>query len=365
MAGPSLTLPDGFLSELVAAHREHLAGSTVTWWPSEAQFRAALDAAFWASLKLEEGRVADFTVTLRQSLDADGIAKLADAAPLTSELLHRLACATAPLCSALAVGPIDGRDSEAPLFVLGLDAQVSPVAAVARLEIRGPGSIAIKSANDASLAYLEQEELSLIDLELYGQFYGFDPWRERGTRPEFKRLRRFYDCWTTLRAHRHGGAILVVDDGDLRHLRGGFRLAAPFKRIAQAEEEIYALRKEGHDARWTEVTRRRFAELIGRTTGIDGAAVLDADAALIAFGAKIARLDRPARLERRRPVRGSIYEDFEIEKLGGMRHQSAAAFVALDPKHRAIVASQDGRLSMFVSKEKGHVACLEHADWLL
>jgi hypothetical protein len=71
---------------------------------------------------------------------------------------------------------------------------------------------------------------------------------------------------------------------------------------------------------------------------------------LIAFGAKIGTHPQGSRVERvviTEPIAGSVPEIVHPTQLGGTRHLSAAQFAQDQPDSMALVASQDGRFTIF------------------
>ncbi|HEX8355657.1 MAG TPA: hypothetical protein VF611_22310, partial [Pyrinomonadaceae bacterium] len=83
---------------------------------------------------------------------------------------------------------------------------------------------------------------------------------------------------------------------------------------------------------------------------VDGAAVINRDSELLAFGVKITRSEGAPRVERvtlTEPVVGSAAAVVEPAQLGGTRHLSAAQFIQDQRDALALVASQDGRFTVF------------------
>jgi hypothetical protein len=71
---------------------------------------------------------------------------------------------------------------------------------------------------------------------------------------------------------------------------------------------------------------------------------------LIAFGAKIARRDGHARVDQvtvTEPIEGTMPVVVHPTQLGGTRHLSAVQFVQDQRNALALVASQDGRFTVF------------------
>ena len=85
-------------------------------------------------------------------------------------------------------------------------------------------------------------------------------------------------------------------------------------------------------------------------TAVDGATVLTSDYRLLAFGVKIARRKAWAQLEQvtvTEPIQGGSAAVVPPSQLGGTRHLSAGPFVHDQRDAIALVASQDGRFTIF------------------
>jgi len=111
------------------------------------------------------------------------------------------------------------------------------------------------------------------------------------------------------------------------------------------------MRQESHVARrqWRESVSHAI-ETIGGLTAVDGAAIISDKYELLTFGAKIHRRDGAAQIEQviiTEPVVGSKPSVVHPVQLGGTRHLSAAQFVHDQHDSVALVASQDGRFTVF------------------
>jgi hypothetical protein len=83
---------------------------------------------------------------------------------------------------------------------------------------------------------------------------------------------------------------------------------------------------------------------------VDGATVITDGYEVVAFGAKIVRRDGSPQVTEvimTEPIEGTCAEVVEPSQLGGTRHLSAAQFVRDQPDAVALVASQDGRFTVF------------------
>lgn len=124
--------------------------------------------------------------------------------------------------------------------------------------------------------------------------------------------------------------------------------------------------------------------LIGNLTGIDGAVAMTFDLAGIKFGAKIRGKDPQSSpsefLEKdvfvneegngmdgdKERIKEESADRHDIKKLGGTRHQSAAQFIFDQRDSIAIVASQDGRLSVLTwDKEKEIVSAVRDVEYII
>jgi hypothetical protein len=115
---------------------------------------------------------------------------------------------------------------------------------------------------------------------------------------------------------------------------------------------------------WQEALRRA-VETIAGLTAVDGAALISNQYELLAFGAKITRREGGAQVEQvivTEPVIGSTASIVQPVQLGGTRHLSAAQFVQDQRDSVALVASQDGRFTIFAwspCEEKVHAHRVE------
>ena len=117
----------------------------------------------------------------------------------------------------------------------------------------------------------------------------------------------------------------------------------------QELSQLLAQRDAMVDHEWDEATGRAIDALAG-LTAVDGATLVNDRYDLLAFGAKITRLRGSATVEHvvvTEPVEGSVMERMHPGQLGGTRHFSAAQFVHDQRSAVALVASQDGRFTIF------------------
>jgi hypothetical protein len=123
--------------------------------------------------------------------------------------------------------------------------------------------------------------------------------------------------------------------------------------VDPAFAELAALRREVPEPAlldgWLERVDRA-VEAIAGLTAVDGATLLTSDYEVLAFGAKITRRRGQGTVEQvtvTEPVADDVPRVVHPSSLGGTRHLSAAQFVFDQRDAVALVASQDGRFTVF------------------
>jgi sensor domain DACNV-containing protein len=190
--------------------------------------------------------------------------------------------------------------------------------------------------------------------------------------------RLLMDIANRMRRHGHGGTLLVIPGEDTASiLKASIKplemaLESPVdyirqKLVREEDEELHAYERNvpNYSLPWSFDNE---AQLLAQATAVDGATIITKDFGLIAFGAKIEKASQAV------PVQVLMSEPFEdsrrpapkpLSDLGGTRHQSAAQFVFDQHSAFAIVASQDGRLSVVSwNGTKQIVSVFRHAEYL-
>src|SRR5262249_44829492 len=123
--------------------------------------------------------------------------------------------------------------------------------------------------------------------------------------------------------------------------------------VSPAFAQLAELNRESPDARgrrgWQETVGRVVSSIAGLTAG-DGATVMTTEYEGLAFGVKIARRKGSPQIEQvtmTEPIQGGTPTFAHPTQLGGTRHLSAAQFVHDQRDTVALVASQDGRFTVF------------------
>jgi hypothetical protein len=154
----------------------------------------------------------------------------------------------------------------------------------------------------------------------------------------------------SMRAHGRGGLLLVVPAGS-DEWRESIARPIPYA-VSPPFSELAVLHRDpptGRRRDWQDSLARAVSG-VASLTAVDGAVVLTSDYEVLAFGAKIARRRGSAPIEQvtvTEPIEGAAAALVDPAQLGGTRHLSAAQFVHDQRNAVALVASQDGRFTVF------------------
>ena len=321
--------------------------------PETADIEALIDAAFWASLRREEGVAPTISLALLPQEGAGQAISFAVDLPLHAAALSKVAPAVERPGIHLGVWRRNGE-----LKVWGTTRMIPAFCLV--VEVVASGLLVIKHRNDpfgkfVNVAVLEGDQIKIVDEGFSAtpdcpspvkSLLGIAiPGREAGQVDVLVQLA------ASMRAHRRGGALLVVPAGtDAWHesIIGPMLYAVnpPNRELA---ELIARESEEAESHEWQEDLRRAVGAIAG-LTAVDGATIVNDAYELLAFGTKITRKRGSPQVERvvvTEPVEGSQTEFVSPSHFGGTRHLSAAQFVHDQRDALALVASQDGRFTIF------------------
>lgn len=174
---------------------------------------------------------------------------------------------------------------------------------------------------------------------------------------------------TAMRAHKRGALLLVVPSDSTRWMESiahpiSFPVQPSFVVIKDLMEQEPQLRDSGD---WQE-TLLKAIDVIGGFSAADGATIVTQKYELLAFGAKIARAQGGRQVEEiiyTEPVADAEVRRIQATKIGGTRHLAAAQFVFDQPGSMALVASQDGRFTIFVWSSEVKMVHAHRIDCLL
>jgi len=348
VAAPALH--EHFHRHLDAARRGEMKLGTL---PDPATIELMIDAAFWASLRREEGYQPLISLAYLQPEQAADPLVFEQSLPLTPGALTRVAPAVERPGIHLGVWP-EGED----LRVWGTTRAVPTFCFV--LEVAAPGLLVVKHDRGdehlkfVNVAVLEGDEIKMIDEAasslpdcppLLTSLLGFES-PATWNRP----VNVLVQVAVSMREHGRGGALLVVPSGNdawresiVEPVRYAVRPYAALTQLLGRSDEEKGL------ASWRDELTRAVDALAG-LTAVDGATVLTDRHELLAFGAKLRRRDGQPQIEQvavTEPIEGGTAALVHPTQIGGTRHLSAAQFVHDQRDAVALVASQDGRFTVF------------------
>ena len=157
----------------------------------------------------------------------------------------------------------------------------------------------------------------------------------------------------SMRAQGHGGTLLVVPSGADRWRDSIaqpilYSITPSFSALSELVRQ--KVDEDEEDRRQWESAVRRAVDTIGGMTAVDGATVINDRYEVLAFGAKIRRHEGSPPVDRwviTEPVVGNLPIVVQPTEHGGTRHLSAAQFVYDQRDSLALVASQDGKFTVF------------------
>jgi hypothetical protein len=155
----------------------------------------------------------------------------------------------------------------------------------------------------------------------------------------------------SMRAHRRGGILLIVPEASDAWTESIVRpipyaVSPPFDVLGRLARASSA----GDSGRTWQDALTRVVDLVAGLTAVDGATIMTTRYDVLAFGAKIARKKGSPQVEQvvvTEPIEGGAAAVMHPTQLGGTRHLSAAQFVHDQHDAVVLVASQDGRFTVF------------------
>jgi hypothetical protein len=326
--------------------------------PDAQAIAAIIDAAFWASFRPEEGRFPKISIAYLPPEAAGHPMIFAQPLPLTASVLRKLAPAVERPEIHLGVWSFGdelrvwGTTRKVPSFCFVLEDVEPGLLVVKHRRIAGFGKY-------ANVAVLIGERVKIIDEQgtslpdcpsLLKALLAFTAAATNGPHHSLNVL---VQLATSMRAQGHGGSLLVVPTEDDRWLNSIaqpilYSVAPSFSTLADlVRHEVDVDHK---DRRQWESAMNRTVDTIGGLTAVDGATVINDRYEVLAFGAKIRRHEGSPPVDRwviTEPVVGNVGIVVQPTEHGGTRHLSAAQFVYDQRDTLALVASQDGRFTVF------------------
>ncbi|HEX4486613.1 MAG TPA: hypothetical protein VH088_10125 [Terriglobales bacterium] len=348
---------------------EQFSATRVASLPDEETLAALIDAAFWTSLRREEGYIPRISLAFVAPGQAGDAMSFEVPLSLEPKDLTKLAGAVERAGLHLGVWQQNGE-----LRVWGITRNLPGFCVI--LEVILPGLLVVKqspseeSGKFINIAVLQGDEIKIIDpqaaispayptlltslLRLESQF------------ATGSAVNVLLQLAVSIRTHGRGGMLLVVPTGSDAWTESilqpiTYSVAPPFSGLADLMRKD-AARKPSRP--WEDALGRAIDGIAG-LTAVDGATLITADYKLLAFGAKIVRRVRSPQVNHivlTEPISGGRPVIAEPAQFGGTRHLSAAQFVHDQRDAIALVASQDGRFTAFAwspSEEMVHAHRIE------
>jgi hypothetical protein len=262
--------------------------------PDTAAIEAMIGAAFWASLRREEGYMPRISLAYVAVKSVKWPLIFERRLPLAAQPLTRLGPAVERPGIHLGVWREGGE-----FVVWGATRDLPPFCAV--LEVIAPGLLVVKHSRDnksekfANVAVLQGNEVKIID----GQFANLPNCPDlltsllpSDTQHSSESASVLIRIAVSMRAHGRGGSLLVVPSKTELWRKSlvqpiHYSLVPPFSGLAALTEEIGARSRQ---RRWMDALQHAVDGVAG-LTAVDGATVINDKYEVLAFGAKIVRRD--------------------------------------------------------------------------
>jgi hypothetical protein len=360
MTGPSyhaaravaISIEEHFARYLAAARQQN--GQELARHPDAQVIEAIIDAAFWSSLRREEGFSPKISLAFLPPEAAGQPLRFERHLSLTPAALSRLAPAVER--PGIHLGIWRNGDE---LCVWGTTRTIPQFCFV--LEVVEPGLLVVKyrrgqdTSKFVNVVVLKGDQIKVLDekgtnlpdcpapLSKLLAFGSFDSQADS--------VNVLVQLAASMRRHGRGGSLLVVPQGSEAWRESivqpvSYSVAPAFSELAELMRQETV---ERNKRLWQEAFLDAVEAMAG-LTAVDGATIISDQYELLAFGAKIGRRDGGAQVEQMivtEPIIGGTASIVHPVQLGGTRHLSAAQFVQDQLDSVSLVASQDGRFTVF------------------
>jgi hypothetical protein len=322
--------------------------------PPARVIEAIIDAAFWSSLRKEEGHSPKISIAFLPPEQATKPLLFNQMLPLNPTVLTKLAPGVER--GGIHIGVwhdgynlhIWGTTLNIPNYCFVVDVSEPGLLVVKHRRIYGFGKFTnvavlkgdqIKIVNEKGASQGDCPSILLSLLDLTAHSY----WNDSAN--------ILIQLSVSMRAHGRGGAVLVVPqdskDWETSVIHPiSYALTPSFKGLADLVRKD---RTEASEIFWQTALKREIDHLAG-LTAVDGATIITDEYELLAFGAKTGRANSSEHIQQilfSEPINDGEAIIVHPAKIGGTRHLSAAQFVFDQRNALALVASQDGHFTIF------------------
>lgn len=331
-----------------------------------------LDVAFWSSLRREEGHSPKISLTFLSPEHAEQPMLLEKRLPFNAYVLTKLA----PGVERPGVHLGIWHDNDT-LYIWGTTRIVPDLCFV--LDVSEPGLLVIKHrrvdgfGKYANVAVLIGDQIKIVNEKtaLMPDCPGLLASLLGSKTPDFQdqEVNVLVQLSVSMRAHGKGGALLIVPSQS-NAWRESILHPIHYSLTPNSLGLAHLLKqekKDGDQSQWQNALKSE-VDYIAGFTAIDGATIVSDQYQLLAFGAKIGRPDGKAPIERifaTEPIVGGQNVVIHPSQFGGTRHLSAAQFIQDQQNCMALVASQDGRFTIFSWSPCENIVQAHRIDTLL
>lgn len=340
--------------------------------PQKQIIEAIIDTAFWTSLRKEEGRSPKISLAF---LPPDKTKKpliFEQRLAFTPEALTKLAPAVERSGIHLGVWQdedeiyIWGTTHDIPGFCFVLEVVEAGLLVIKHRRVDGFGKfVNVAVLNGDEVKVVDEQSVSLPDCPaLLTSLLGFSSpasWNDA--------VNLHVQLAVSMRAHKHGGLLLVVPSDNDTWRESiihpiSYAVSPAFSGLADLMKEKV---NKQNLVLWQEEFNREVEKVAG-LTAVDGATIINDKHELLAFGAKITRPfggETVKEIMVTEPIIDSPAQIMAPGQDGGTRHFAAAQFVYDQRDAFALVASQDGRFTIFSWSPCDDIVHAHRVDTLL
>lgn len=347
-------IEEHFARHLEEAHR--LGEGEIAPQPDAQSIAAIINATFWASFRPEEGRFPKISLAYLPPEQARQPMLFAQPLPLNPGVLRKLAPSVERPEIHLGVWHVGdelklwGMTRSIPTFCFVLEDVEPGLLVVKHRRLDGFGKYAnVAVLNGEQVKVIDEKGTSLPDCPaLLKALLAFTAAATNGPGHSLNVL---VQLSASMRAHGHGGTLLVVPAGNENWRESIvhpvlYSIAPPFSALSELlRREVV----EEDRTKWGSAVDRT-VDSIGGLTAVDGATIINDRYEVLAFGAKIRVPERSSLVQEwviTEPIVGNVAVVVHPTEHGGTRHLSAAQFVHDQRDALSLVASQDGRFTVF------------------
>jgi hypothetical protein len=322
--------------------------------PGAQAIETILDVVFWASLRREEGRSPKISIAYLDPDRAENPLVFGEKLKFSPATLVKLAPAVERSGIHLGVWYYNNE-----LYIWGTTRYIPGLCFVT--EVIEPGMLVIKHrrvegfGKFVNVAVLKGDQIKLVNEEsgkvrdcpsLINSMIGFTSpsiWNDS--------LNILVQLSVSMREHGRGGILLVVPAGS-ESWRDSIIHPISYA-VEPGFSELSHLQKLHADGISKVIWQSKLTSAVHNLAGltaVDGATIINDQYELLAFGAKIGRSPHGHPVEEMlvtEPIVGNVGMVVHPVQNGGTRHLSAAQFIHDQRNAIALVASQDGRFTIF------------------